>query len=126
MSIKQPKYPKRTRANRRSMQAVEMQRPRRRLVLEQMESRMLLAANLFIDYGDNFPSGVLSTTQGAFRDVADAPSGPDKILGSTLGRSWWARGDRWSRTLWHNRTQLKNGLKHSLLSSGHMPDWTSM
>lgn len=56
----------------------------RRLMHEPLESRQLLSATLFVDFGDNFPSGTLSTTQGAFRDVADDPNPGDKILGTEL------------------------------------------
>lgn len=49
-----------------------------------LEERQLLAANLFVDFGDNFPGGTLVTTQGALRDVANAPADGDRILGVTL------------------------------------------
>lgn len=51
---------------------------------ELLENRSLLAANLFVDWGDNFPRGTLTTTQGAFRDVADDPVDGNRILGTTL------------------------------------------
>lgn len=44
----------------------------------------MLAANLFIDYGDNFPGGTLMTTQGAFRDIAGTSGGHNPILGTQL------------------------------------------
>ncbi len=68
-------------------------RARRRLInhrslqMESLEERIVLAANLFIEYGDNFPGGTLSTTQGAFRDVANHANGPDRILGTPLPQS---------------------------------------
>ncbi|GIW98626.1 MAG: hypothetical protein KatS3mg111_1959 [Pirellulaceae bacterium] len=56
----------------------------RTTLVEGLEQRLPLTAYLFVDYGDNFPAGVLSTTQGAFRDVADSPNPGDKILGTQL------------------------------------------
>ncbi|MEI7699500.1 MAG: reprolysin-like metallopeptidase, partial [Planctomycetia bacterium] len=51
---------------------------------ERLEERALLTANLFVDFGDNFPGGTLVTTEGAFRDIAVA-GGPDNaILGPEL------------------------------------------
>ncbi|MCA9118853.1 MAG: hypothetical protein KDB11_01650, partial [Planctomycetales bacterium] len=55
------------------------------LQMEALELRLLLTANLFIDYGDNFPGGILSTTQGAFRDIANTSGGDNPILGVELG-----------------------------------------
>ncbi len=52
--------------------------------LEPLEDRVMLSAVLFVDFGDNFPSGTLTTTQGAFRDVADDADNTKDILGSTL------------------------------------------
>lgn len=51
---------------------------------EKLEDRNLLAANLFVDFGDNFPAGTLTTTQGAFRDVANDPMPNNRILGTQL------------------------------------------
>jgi hypothetical protein len=56
----------------------------RRFLLERLEDRRVLAAVLFVDFGDNFPSGTLTTTQGAFRDVADDATPANRILGTTL------------------------------------------
>ncbi|MCA9222011.1 MAG: hypothetical protein KDA71_16900, partial [Planctomycetales bacterium] len=56
----------------------------RTLHMEPLENRLLLTANLFIDYGDNFPGGILSTTQGAFRDVAGTSGAHNPILGTEL------------------------------------------
>ena len=53
--------------------------------VERAECRILLTANLFIDYGDNFPGGILSTTQGALRDVANDAVPGNRILGVSLG-----------------------------------------
>lgn len=55
-----------------------------RPLVEKLEDRLNLAAFLFIDYGDNFPSGTLTTTTGDFRDVANAPAGADRILGTSM------------------------------------------
>lgn len=49
-----------------------------------LEDRHLLAANLFVDFGDNFPGGTLVTTQGGLRDIANAPAPNDRILGVNL------------------------------------------
>jgi hypothetical protein len=49
-----------------------------------LELRQLLAAYLFVDFGDNFPSGVLATTQGGFRDVAGDPNPNNRVLGTEL------------------------------------------
>lgn len=49
-----------------------------------LEDRHLLAANLFVDFGDNFPGGTLVTTQGGLRDIANAPAPNDRILGVDL------------------------------------------
>ena len=38
---------------------------RRRIAFERLEDRLLLSANLYVDFGDAFPSGVLNTTVGA-------------------------------------------------------------
>jgi Ca2+-binding RTX toxin-like protein len=51
--------------------------------LEQLEDRTLLTY-LFVDFGDNFPAGTLTTTQGAFRDVANDATPANRILGTTL------------------------------------------
>ena len=51
---------------------------------EHLEVRALLTANLFVDFGDNFTAGVLATTQGAFRDVANDPIPGNRILGPQL------------------------------------------
>ncbi len=56
----------------------------RSLHFESLEDRVLLAAFLFVDYGDNFPAGTLTTTQGAFRDVANDAVPANRILGTTL------------------------------------------
>lgn len=53
-------------------------------VMESLEDRTLLAAYLFVDFGDNFAEGTLTTTQGAFRDVAGDPTPANRILGTTL------------------------------------------
>ncbi|MDP7020419.1 MAG: hypothetical protein QGG36_31765, partial [Pirellulaceae bacterium] len=82
---------KRNPTDRRHFRSIEQRKKlaqqktrQRRLLMESLEDRIVLTANLFVDYGDNFPSGTLTTTQGAFRDVADHANGPDKILGTTL------------------------------------------
>lgn len=49
-----------------------------------LESRALLSANLFIDFGDNFAGGTLTTTEGAFRDVANDAVPNNRILGTEL------------------------------------------
>lgn len=49
-----------------------------------LELRQLLAAYLFVDFGDNFPGGTLATTQGAFRDVAGDPNPNNRVLGTEL------------------------------------------
>ena len=54
-----------------------------KFALEQLEDRTLLTY-LFVDFGDNFAGGTLTTTQGAFRDVADDPTAANRILGTTL------------------------------------------
>ena len=54
-----------------------------RLGILRLEDRTV-PAYLFVDFGDNFPSGTLSTTQGALRDVANAPADGDRILGVEL------------------------------------------
>lgn len=59
----------------------------RKMELESLEDRMVLTSYLFIEYGDNFPSGTLSTTQGDFRDVADSAVPAEKILGTPLADS---------------------------------------
>lgn len=69
-------------ANRRKQ--LNRRKSRRNLQMESLEDRRLLAANLFIDYGDNFPGGTLTTTTGAFRDIANATNGGDRILGTSM------------------------------------------
>jgi hypothetical protein len=56
----------------------------RRLSLEPLEDRSMLAAIMFVDFGDNFAGGTLNTTQGAFRDVAGDPNPNNRILGTEL------------------------------------------
>lgn len=84
-----------TRLNNRRTATLEQQRrrflsqkparmPQRRCHFEELEIRQVMTAYLFIDYGDNFPGGTLSTTQGAFRDVANDPVGANRILGTPL------------------------------------------
>ena len=51
--------------------------------VETLEDRTV-PAYLFVDFGDNFPSGTLATTQGAFQDVAGDPTPANRILGTTL------------------------------------------
>ena len=52
---------------------------------ETLEERTLLAACLFVDWGDNFPAGTLTTTLGGLRDVADDPvDNTQDILGPQL------------------------------------------
>ena len=54
------------------------------MMLETLEVRDLLTSFLFVEYGDNFPSGTLATTQGALRDVANDATPANRILGPTL------------------------------------------
>jgi len=53
------------------------------LYIEQLEDRIVLAY-MFVEFGDNFPLGTLSTTQGAFRDVANDSVPGNRILGTQL------------------------------------------
>ncbi|MBX3417990.1 MAG: hypothetical protein KF851_10335 [Pirellulaceae bacterium] len=46
-----------------------------------LEDRSLLAAFLFVDFGDNFPGGALNTTTGAFNLIAGAVNPNDQIWG---------------------------------------------
>ncbi|MGV2333441.1 MAG UNVERIFIED_CONTAM: hypothetical protein LVR18_04690 [Planctomycetaceae bacterium] len=60
-------------------------RTSRAIPAEALEERALLAACLFVDWGDNFPGGTLSTTLGGLRDVADDPiDNSQDILGPEL------------------------------------------
>ncbi|MEY3457521.1 MAG: hypothetical protein RL215_678, partial [Planctomycetota bacterium] len=60
-------------------------RTTRAIPAETLEERTLLTACLFVDWGDNFPGGILSTTLGGLRDVYDDPgSGANDILGPEL------------------------------------------
>ncbi len=54
-----------------------------RLSVEELEDRRVLAY-MFVDFGDMFPSGTLSTTQGAFRDVANDAVPGNRVLGTQL------------------------------------------
>lgn len=54
------------------------------LKLEVLEDRLAPAGYVFIDYGDNLPTGGLNTTIGALQDVASATNPNDRILGPTL------------------------------------------
>ncbi|HET6574233.1 MAG TPA: hypothetical protein VFG68_11555, partial [Fimbriiglobus sp.] len=59
-------------------------RPRRLpLSMELLEDR-IVPSYLFVDFGDRFPGSTLTTTQGAFRDVATDPVGANRILGTTV------------------------------------------
>ncbi|WP_422932153.1 beta strand repeat-containing protein [Singulisphaera sp. PoT] len=49
---------------------------------ESLEERRLLAY-LFVDFGDNFTGGTLTTTEGGLRDISGNPSNP--VLGISLG-----------------------------------------
>ncbi|MFM8475698.1 MAG: beta strand repeat-containing protein, partial [Planctomycetaceae bacterium] len=51
---------------------------------ESLEDRALLAACLFVDWGDNFPGGTLSTTLAGLRDVYDNADDTQDILGPQL------------------------------------------
>ncbi|MFM7057305.1 MAG: reprolysin-like metallopeptidase, partial [Planctomycetota bacterium] len=51
---------------------------------ESLENRVLLAATLFVDWGDNFPGGTLSTTLGGLRDVYNDADDTQDILGPEL------------------------------------------
>src|SRR5262245_27464604 len=61
----------------------EKSRQTTKLSLEPLEDR-LVPAYLFVDFGDRFPSGTLTTTQGGLRDVANSPTPADRILGTSL------------------------------------------
>ena len=56
---------------------------RTRMQLVQLEDRDV-PAYLFVDFGDNFLNGVLNTTQGGLRDVANGPTDGEIILGSQI------------------------------------------
>ncbi|MCC7083779.1 MAG: hypothetical protein IT427_02090 [Pirellulales bacterium] len=81
-----PKKAKTIRAcrNRRSENRRKAIGSQRSLLIEALEDRRVLHALLFVDFGDNFPSGTLATTQGGFRDVANDPTPANRVLGTTL------------------------------------------
>lgn len=51
--------------------------------IEALEDRTV-PAYLFVDFGDNFPAGTLTTTTGALRDVANDAVAGNRILGPEL------------------------------------------
>ncbi len=55
----------------------------RPFAFQELEERVVFAY-LFVEFGDNFPGGTLSTTQGEFRDVANDPVPGNRILGTQL------------------------------------------
>src|SRR5262245_31866917 len=75
-------------SSRRSCKKTNREKPQKatKLSLEPLEDR-LVPARLFVDFGDDFPGGTLTTTQGALRDVANSPTPADRILGPTVADS---------------------------------------
>lgn len=66
--------------------------PRRRAVLESLEDRILLSAILYIDYGDGFAGGALTTTVGAIDSTVSGsnPNIDGPILSDSAGANFSA------------------------------------
>lgn len=52
--------------------------------LEWLEDRTVMTVTLFVDFGDRFAGGLLGTTQGGLRDVANTAGANNPILGVEL------------------------------------------
>ncbi|HSB86970.1 MAG TPA: LEPR-XLL domain-containing protein, partial [Ilumatobacteraceae bacterium] len=66
--------------------------PRRRLLFEPLEQRLLLSATLYVDFGDQFAGGVLNTTVGALDSTVSGsnPNIDGPVLSDATGADYGA------------------------------------